>query len=68
MNLNTFLYPNRVVKTFMCDSQNYLNTFNGVKYVNNNDATKSRTYYALMKDMFVTPSLYMTLNESVGDV
>lgn len=66
---NTFLYPNRAVKTFMCDSQNYLNTFNGIQYVNNEDAsTKSRDYYALMKDMFVTPSLYMTINESVGDV
>lgn len=53
----------------MCDSQNYLNTFNGIQYVNNEDAsTKSRDYYALMKDMFVTPSLYMTINESVGDV
>lgn len=62
-----FLYPQRTIQSFVCDSQNYLNVFNGSTYENKGDML-GRNYYALMKDIFVTPSLYMTINESVGDV
>ena len=33
-----------------------------------NVSKESYGHYALMKDIFVTPSLFMTINESVGDV
>lgn len=64
---NQYTYPRRIIRTFMCDSQNYLSTFNGVSFNNTNDMANNN-YYALMKDIFVTPSLFMTINESVGDV
>lgn len=64
---NGYQYPQRIVRSFVCDSQNYLNVFDGLKYENTTNMT-DLDYYALMKDIFVTPSLYMTLNESVGDV
>ena len=62
-NLSTF--PIKSLNAFMSDSATpFANLYNNTI---NDGQTKGGTY-ALMKDIFVTPSLYMTLNESVGDV
>ena len=57
----SYLYPNKILDGLMVDSSDPT-----IKYSSINK-TRTNTY-ALMKDIFITPSLYMTLNESVGDV
>lgn len=59
---SAYLYPNRIIDGLMVDSHDPT-----IKYNDITGKDKTNTY-ALMKDIFVTPSLYMTLNESVGDV
>lgn len=64
-----YLYPRKALKIMLCDASNLDISFDGVNFpstaVNN---VKPENQNALMKDIFITPSLYMTLNESVGDV
>jgi len=61
-NGTSYLYPNKILEGLMVDSSDPT-----IKYSDMNDKESTNTY-ALMKDIFITPSLYMTLNESVGDV
>lgn len=65
---NGYLYPNKIIRSFLCDSTNYKNIFNGVNFPKIQPSTQENSQNALMKDIFITPSLYMTINESVGDV
>lgn len=59
-----YLYPNKIIDGLMVDSSDPT-----VKYdVVGKEEGRATNTYALMKDIFITPSLYMTLNESVGDV
>lgn len=62
---NRYLYPNKILDGLMADSHDPT-----IKYgdIGNDTTTTNTDKYALMKDIFITPSLYMTLNESVGDV
>lgn len=57
-----YTYPYKSIKAFMNDSTNPTTTYE------TNISKTSYGHYALMKDIFVTPSLFMTINESVGDV
>lgn len=60
-------FPIKSLNAFMSDAAApFANLYNNDLGTGKGD-TKGGTY-ALMKDIFVTPSLYMTLNESVGDV
>lgn len=71
---NAYLYPHKTIKSFLCDSADYTNVFNGVNFpykkpiMEGGQETYPKQQNALMKDTFITPSIYMTLNESVGDV
>lgn len=60
------LYPRKAMKIILWDSSNLNTTFDGTTFPDKN--VKPENQNALMKDIFITPSLYMTLNESVGDV
>lgn len=62
---NHYLYPNKAMKIMLWDTSNLDTIFDGVNPYTN---VKPENQNALMKDIFITPSLYMTLNESVGDV
>ena len=62
---NPSTFPIKSLNAFMSDSAApFANLYNNTI----NDGQTKGGKYALMKDIFVTPSLYMTLNESVGDV
>lgn len=63
---NGYLYPYKTINSFLCDSSNYTNSFNGTNFPYGTGNVKDQN--ALMKDTFITPSIYMTINESVGDV
>lgn len=63
---NNYLYPFKTIQSFLCDSSNYKQSFNGTVFPF--EAANIRDQNALMKDTFITPSIYMTINESVGDV
>lgn len=53
-------YPFKCLPSFLTDTSNpFVNT-----YIDSNQQDRN----SLMKDMFVTPSLFMTINESVGDI
>lgn len=60
------LYPRKALKIMLWDTSNLDTIFDGKNPPNTN--VKPENQNALMKDIFITPSLYMTLNESVGDV
>lgn len=63
---NHYIYPNKAMKIMLWDTSNLDTKFDGENPPNTN--VKPENQNALMKDIFITPSLYMTLNESVGDV
>lgn len=53
-------YPKKCINSFLTDTSNpFINTYLDSRNVYRN---------SLMKDMFITPSLFMTINESVGDI
>lgn len=60
-NGTQYLFPNKIIDGLMVDSHDPTITYDRI-------GKETTNTYALMKDIFVTPSLYMTLNESVGDV
>lgn len=61
------LYPRKAMKIMLWDTSNLEISFDGVNFPDEKKV-KPENQNALMKDIFITPSLYMTLNESVGDV
>lgn len=63
---NNYLYPFKTLRSFLCDSSNYKNFFDGTNLPFT--TANIRDQNALMKDTFITPSIYITINESVGDV